>query len=83
VKGVKEGSVTLARFGGKTARGDVYDVSDVNFGGVLGQNAEIVVPDPVEFPPSAQYDGILGRDLLSRVALTIDYADNCIYVQAP
>jgi hypothetical protein len=83
VKGVKEGSVTLARFGGKTARGDAYDVSDVNFGGVLGQNAEIVVPDPVEFPPSAQYDGILGRDLLSRVALTIDYADNCIYVQAP
>jgi hypothetical protein len=83
VRGLYEGSVTLARFGGKTARGDVYDVSDVNFGGVLGKNAEIVVPNPAEYPPNPQYDGILGRDLLSRVSLTIDYADSCIYVHAP
>ncbi|HTZ54064.1 MAG TPA: retropepsin-like aspartic protease [Candidatus Acidoferrum sp.] len=83
VRGLDEGTVIVDFFGGRRVPAEVYDVGDVNFGGVLGKSAEIVVPNPMDYPPNPQYDGILGRDLLSRVVLTIDYEDDALFVQTP
>jgi predicted aspartyl protease len=63
----------------RTAYGRSKTVHNVQFGSLLLHNLTVIVPD-ADFAPSPQYDGILGRDVLSLVTIVIDYAHSAIYV---
>lgn len=79
---VDVGPITTEGFGFKEHQNEVYDVADVNFAGILIKRAQVVVPNQDE-SVNAQYDGILGRDILSQVIITIDESNDSIYVKLP
>ena len=57
-----------------------YLVSDFAFGPVTFANAEVLVPQQSTFD-LPDYDGIIGRDLLSSYQICLDYADDRVYLK--
>jgi predicted aspartyl protease len=69
--------VTMATFGGATHDAPVYMISRLAFDGTDFDNTLITVDAALDGP----YDGILGRDLLSKFTFAIDYKDRQLFVR--
>jgi predicted aspartyl protease len=73
--GLSRGSMRLA--GGGGLRDDrLYGVTALNLGDVTVKDTVVAVADP----PRVDADGILGRDVLSNFAMTLDYANGLVYL---
>jgi hypothetical protein len=63
-------------FGGRTEDEPYYNVPDLTVGGVTFKNPRL----PVGVLRLTPLDGILGRDILSRFILTLDYKNSSAYL---
>lgn len=57
-----------------------YRIYNLNFGGVLFKNADVIVPQS-SLADFEDYDGIIGRDVLIAYTVYFDYAGQAIYVK--
>lgn len=70
-------------FVGGTVRAAQYRIYDLDFGGVLFRNADVIVPQSslADGDDYDDYDGIIGRDVLIGYTIYFDYAGQALYVR--